>query len=298
MGNMHIVRLVLTAFAALNGMHAAQAVGAGAGAAAFNALPSTGLNETVIGVPAGPTRGDVLETTLYRPDGAGPFPLLVINHGKALGDPKEQERERFETLAAAFVRRGYAVMIPMRRGFAQSGGKYIEHGCNMAANGYTQAADVRDVVQFARSQPWIDGSHIVVAGQSYGGLATMALATQRLPGVRGVMNFAGGLRVTGHTCDWQGALVRAFGEFGQRSKVASLWMYGENDSYFPPALAQRMHHAYTAMGGEGELVVFGPFQRDAHTLLASSNGEAVWAAPVERFLARIGMPVAERFTVL
>ena len=32
-----------------------------------------------------------LETTLYLPEGDGPFPIAVINHGKANGDPKFQD---------------------------------------------------------------------------------------------------------------------------------------------------------------------------------------------------------------
>ncbi|MBP8310021.1 MAG: hypothetical protein KAY46_22280, partial [Burkholderiaceae bacterium] len=35
-----------------------------------------------------------LEATLYRPDGPGPFPLVIINHGKESGDPKFQRRYR------------------------------------------------------------------------------------------------------------------------------------------------------------------------------------------------------------
>ncbi|MBY0240344.1 MAG: prolyl oligopeptidase family serine peptidase [Burkholderiaceae bacterium] len=263
------------------------------------ALPrsSTHLNEDIIRVPAGPSLAVTLETTVYKPDGPGPFPLLVINHGKAAGDPKLQSRDRFVFMASAFVRRGYAVMVPMRTGFAQSTGNYIEHGCNMTANGYTQANDVRDVIRYARRQNWVDAQRIVVAGQSYGGLATMALATQAVPGVRGVMNFAGGLKMMGGNCDWQQALVRAFGEYGRRGKVASLWMYGANDQYFPPALADRLHQAYTGAGGRAELVAFGPFKRDAHTMLASRDGEAVWLPEAARFLARIGMPFEERYAL-
>ena len=248
-------------------------------------------------IPAGPNLAVSLETTVYKPDGAGPFPLLVINHGKAPGDPRLQTRDRFIHMASAFVRRGYAVMVPMRTGFAHSTGRYIDHGCDMAANGYTQAGDIRDAIRYARGLDWVDGGRIVVAGQSYGGLATMALATQELPGVRGVMNFAGGLRVHGGPCDWQGALVRAFGDYGRRGKVPSLWMYGANDSYFGPELVDRMHQAYVNAGGSAKLVAFGDFKRDAHTMLASRDGEAVWLPEAERFLASIGMPVAEAYTV-
>jgi dienelactone hydrolase len=188
-------------------------------------------------------------------------------------------------------------MVPMRTGFAHSTGHYIDHGCDMAANGYTQANDVRDAIRYARGQRWVDPRRIVVAGQSYGGLATMALATQPVAGVRGVMNFAGGLKMVGGNCDWQEALVRAFGEYGRRGKVASLWMYGANDQYFPPALAGRLHQAYTGAGGRAELVAFGPFKRDAHTMLASRDGEAVWLPQAARFLESIGMPFQERYAL-
>ena len=251
------------------------------------------LNEQIITIPAGASQTISLETTLYKPAGEGPFPLLIINHGKAPGNPKLQQRDRFVYMATQFVRRGYAVLVPMRTGFAQSSGKYIDYGCNMTANGYTQASDIADVVQFARKQPWIDGERIVIAGQSYGGLASMALSTRELPGVRGVMNFAGGLKMHGGSCDWQSALVDAFGEYGRKNKIASLWMYGANDSYFGPELVGRMYDAFSANGGKAELVAYGPFKNDAHTMLGSRDGQQVWVPEVERFLFKLGMPIRE-----
>jgi len=80
------------------------------------------------------------ETTLFKPDGAGPFPVAVINHGKASGNPRFQERARHLVASREFVRRGYAVVLPMRMGFSKSGGHYHESGgCNIAANGELQA---------------------------------------------------------------------------------------------------------------------------------------------------------------
>ncbi len=255
------------------------------------------LNEQIFAVPAGPGRLSTLQTTVFRPNGPGPFPLLVINHGKEPGDPRLQPRDRFIFMANAFVRRGYAVMVPMRQGFAESTGRYADHGCNMTANGYAQADDVRDTIAFAREQKWIDDSRIVVAGQSYGGLATIALGTQDLPGVRGLINFAGGLRDDGNYCDWRGELVRAFGEYGARNKVASLWLYGINDSLFAPELVARMHGAFTSAGGEARLYQFGAFKRDSHGVIASRDGEKIWWKETERFLDRVGMPTKEIFKV-
>ncbi|WP_242404486.1 dienelactone hydrolase family protein [Janthinobacterium agaricidamnosum] len=254
------------------------------------------VNEQIIMVPA--SQGRVaLETTLFRPNGDGPFPLLIINHGKQAGDPHAQRRDRFIYMATSFVRRGYAVLVPMRTGFAQSSGTYVGHGCDMTANGNAQADDIVDVVNYARRQPWADGERIVVAGQSYGGLAAVALAARPVPGVRGVLNFAGGLRDDDHGCDWKSALAKAYANYGAHNRIPSLWLYGANDSYFAPQLVQRMYRSFTGSGGGASLYAYGPYKNDAHVMLASRDGEAVWRAPTERFLQVIGMPTADIYPV-
>ncbi len=51
-------------------------------------LISAPLDEKVVMLPVveGPDSVQ-LETTIYKPPGDGPFPLVVMNHGKALGNP-------------------------------------------------------------------------------------------------------------------------------------------------------------------------------------------------------------------
>ncbi|WP_241687726.1 CocE/NonD family hydrolase [Janthinobacterium sp. 17J80-10] len=236
-----------------------------------------------------------LETTIFMPPGEGPFPLLVLNHGKALGDPRAQERARFLAISREFVKRGYVVVIPMRSGFSKSSGDYVEQHCDMTANGQIQANDLHDVLAYAVRQPWVDPDRILVGGQSYGGLTAMAFATHGFPGVKGVLNFAGGLRTQG--CPWQASLVRAFGSFGSQSRVPSLWFYGENDSYFNHELADRMHQAYTDAGGKATLVKFGAFKHDAHGMSGSRDGVRIWWPETEKFLRRIGMPTEEIFKI-
>ena len=248
------------------------------------------MNEQIVQVPAGPENRAMLETTVFRPNGPGPFPLLVINHGKDPGRPSAQPRDRFYHMATAFVKRGYAVMVPMRQGFANSTGRYRDRGCDMKANGYTQAEDIRATLAYARRQKWVDAGHIVVAGQSYGGLATMALGTEALPGVRGLINFAGGLRDDSNNCGWRSALVSAFAEYGGQNKIPSLWMYGQNDSLFGPELVARMHDAFEQAGGRAALVEYAPFKRDAHGMLASRDGQKVWLDDTMKFLDSVGMP--------
>lgn len=292
MSNLHAIRTLISASLAALAM--LPALGVSQTLPASQSVASTldyRMNEHVIQVPAG-SDDVLLETTVFQPDGPGPFPLIVINHGKDPGRPSLQSRDRFYHMASVFVKRGYAVMVPMRQGFSKSGGRYRDRGCDMTANGYTQAEDIRATLDYARQQPWIDGARMIVAGQSYGGLAAIALGTEALPGVRGLINVAGGLRDDSNRCAWRSQLVAAFADYGAKAKVPSLWLYGQNDSLFGPELAGRMHAAYVGAGGRGRLVEFPAFKRDAHGMLASRDGEKVWLQDTEQFLREIGMPTA------
>lgn len=249
------------------------------------------INEHVLMLPV-TENGKKLqfETTLYKPPGQGPFPLLLMNHGKERGKPSAQKRDRFLAMGREFVRRGYAVAVPMRKGFSKSEGIYSDYGCNMHDNGMVQADDIEAALRALTKLSWVDHDRVIVAGQSYGGLATMAFGTRQFPGVRGLLNFAGGLRIDGHYCDWQSALVTAFRSYGSRTSLPSLWFYGENDSYFDPSLAQRLQTAYQSAGGSSQLIAFGRFKSDAHGLVSSRDGIPVWWPATERFLQHIGLP--------
>lgn len=247
------------------------------------------MNERVVMVKVGSGFSSAeLETTLFRPDGDGPFPLVVINHGKAPGDPAFQERARFLVASREFVRRGYVVALPMRLGFSKSSGSYVAGGCNIASNGEMQAEWVEGVIDWLRAQPFVDRDRILVAGQSHGGLTTLALGARNPPGVRGLLNFAGGLRIP--SCSWEHALAQAFERYGARTKLPSLWFYGDNDSYFPPDVWRELHARYSAAGGGARLVAFGRFGRDAHGMFGSRAGLPLWVPAVERFLDAIGLP--------
>ena len=251
----------------------------------------TSVNEQVLMLPV-TLDGKKLqfETTIYKPQGEGPFPLLLMNHGKERGNPAAQKRDRFLAMSREFVRRGYAVAVPMRKGFSKSEGIYNDFGCNMHDNGLLQADDVEAALRSLTRMPWVDRDRVIVAGQSYGGLATMAFGTRQFPGVRGLLNFAGGLRIDGGACDWKSALVTAFASYGGRTTLPSLWFYGENDSYFDHALAQRLQSAYQAAGGPSQLIAYGRFKSDAHGLVSSRDGVSIWWPETENFLKRIGMP--------
>ena len=248
----------------------------------------TALNESVQVVPKKGLFTIGLETTLYKPDGDGPFPVVIINHGKSPGNPRFQGRYRPALAARYFLQRGYAVVVPMRQGFSQSEGNYIGVGCNIESNGEVQADDVQAALDYVSQQSWADNTRVLVAGQSHGGWTTLAFGTRNYSGVKGLVNFAGGLR-NDDCAGWQNTLVRGAAAYARTTAIPSIWFYGDNDSFFG-TVYRSMYERYTASGGKATLVAFGNFGTDAHAMFGARAGTVIWQPEVDKFLTSINMP--------
>jgi dienelactone hydrolase len=118
----------------------------------------------------------------------------------------------------------------------------------------------------------------------------MALGERSLPGLKALVNFAGGMSITTASCFWKTDLVLAFRSYGKRSRYPTLWFYGANDSYFDQGLAKEMHEAYTGAGGKAKLVAYGPFENDSHRMFGSINGRPIWVGETFAFLESQGLP--------
>lgn len=249
------------------------------------------LNEEILFIEKGSGLFSTkLETTVFKPAGNGPFPLVVINHGKAAGNTHFTLRTRFFYASQEFVKRGYAVMIPMRSGFSKSTGIYIGGGCNFESTGLAQAEDVRAALDYVKTLPYVDSQRIVIMGQSHGGLTTLAFGTVPYPGVRGLVNFAGGLR-NSNCVAWEEVLVRAFEGYGAKNRYPTLWFYGDNDSYWSKEYIDKMYKGYVQSGGSARLIAFGLYSGgDAHSMFGQKEGLLIWVPEVEKFLAELGLP--------
>jgi dienelactone hydrolase len=231
-----------------------------------------------------------LETTIFKPDGDGPFPLAIINHAKSKGlKPRNHERARYLAATREFIRRGYVVALPMRQGFSKSTGSYVDTECNIEWDGQIQAGNVVGIINYLKRKPYVDKDRIIVVGYSSGGLVALATGARNIPGVHGLINFAGGIRV--NECDdWVGSLVWAVTRYARHTRVPSLWLYGENDNVFPPYVVDRMYQRYTQAGGMATLVRFGKFGDDAHLMFGTADGLPIWLPDVEKFLQSLGLP--------
>jgi dienelactone hydrolase len=256
--------------------------------ASAQAVARARVEEQVLFIPRRDgDRISMLETTVYKPTGTGPFPLVVLNHGKSVGPPEKQKRERAVVASRALLGRGFVVVIPMRRGFSRSTGPYPFHGCDLTRDGLEQATDVVATLDHMTGLPYVDRTRMLVMGQSHGGLTSIAFSMTQYPGVRATINFAGGLSAPGCR-SWEDELVRAASTYGGRAHYPSLWLYTENDKLFQPWLFRRMYNAYWRAGGKVKLVHFPSFGNDGHHLISSWYGASIWLEEFDNFIAEIG----------
>ncbi|MFN8668145.1 MAG: alpha/beta fold hydrolase [Gemmatimonadaceae bacterium] len=115
-----------------------------------------------------------LAGTLTLPDGAGPFPAVVLITGSGAQDRDETifGHKPFAVLADALTRRGIAVLRYDDRGFAKSTGQFG------SATSVDFATDARAAVRYLASRPEIDARRIGLAGHSEGGMVAPLAAVE------------------------------------------------------------------------------------------------------------------------
>lgn len=242
-------------------------------------------------VPSSAAGARGLEALLVRPADDRRYPLALLSHGS----PRDAEVRRQMTpgryymQAIEFARRGFAVLIVMRRGYGISDGDYAEGASRCGRSEYLKSAnesaqDLRAAIEAMQRRSDVTTQGMIAIGQSAGGLASIALAGNAPPGLAAVINFAGGRGSRGDNdvCG-EDELVEAFGTLGRTARVPMLWVYSENDLYFWPELARRFHAAFQASGGRAKFVAAPAFGRDGHSLF-SPRGASIWIPMVDAFL--------------
>src|SRR5206468_6243838 len=82
----------------------------------------------------------------------------------------------YDALASWFVKRGYVVVVPRRRGYGLSTGEFAEASHRGSDASYLHAGreaakDIRATVEAFRSKDFVDGNRVLLAGQSAGGFS-------------------------------------------------------------------------------------------------------------------------------
>ena len=247
--------------------------------------------------PAGVAGLDVLEVRVHS---SKPRPLALLTHGTAYEPEQRAHVTPWAQLEQAvwFARRGYVALVVVRQGYGRSGGRMdgLEGGCGNHGSfhdaGEASADDLRAAARYMATQPEVDASQIISVGVSTGGFAQVALSAEMMPGLKATISFAGGRggNGKGDNCDLSG-LIAAFHDFGKHAKVPMLWLYAENDKWFPPKYSEQFERAYHDGGGQDEFQMVPPDGEDGHGYYRHI---AAWSDRVDAFLRTHNLlPLAE-----
>jgi carboxymethylenebutenolidase len=245
----------------------------------------------VADVVAFPSGDITLHGVLYKPEGTGPFPAIVYNHGSAAGMLSKQA---FDALGPVFASQGWVFFGPYRRGqgLSASAGAYI--GDQIAAakksGGISAGAaamvrllaedhlnDQLSALAWLRKQRFVQPNRIAVAGNSFGGIEVV-LGAERGSYCAAVAS-AAGAQSWALAPELQSLMTRAV----RNANAPIFFFQAANDYDLLPSktLSAAMKDARKTYKVK-IYSKYGNSHQDGHTF--GYFGSAVWADDVFRFL--------------
>jgi carboxymethylenebutenolidase len=224
---------------------------------------------------------------LYKPDGPGPFPALLWNHGS------ERRPGWLPEVGPLFMSGGYVFFVPHRRGQGRSPGPYIMDELERVGREQGAAARSRRLVtlleeqvddqlaglDYLRRLPYVDSARIALAGCSFGGIQTV-LAAERNPDIRAAVNFAGAAQTWRTSPELRERLLQAV----RQTTVPMLFIQAANDYDLTPT--QGLAGELDSLGRPVRTRVYPPFgetTQDGHEFCV--RGAPMWGPDVLAFLA-------------
>jgi carboxymethylenebutenolidase len=222
-----------------------------------------------------------LQGYFYVPDGKGPFPAVLWNHGS-------EKRPGAEAELAKFYRsHGFVFFLPHRHGQGRSPGTYIMEEiqashADPATSVQSQQVANEDVVAamtWLRAQEVVDADRIVVSGCSFGGIQTL-LAAEKGLGARAFIAFAPAAK------SWSNRVLQKRLEKAVLNAKAPVFvLQAKNDFSIGPT--EVLGKIAKANGGDGKIYpAFGNSSQDGHWGFATSQaGIEVWQKDVLEFIS-------------
>ncbi len=227
--------------------------------------------------------GQELHGFLWKPEGNGPFPAIVWNHGS------EKMPGSQPVLAKFYTAHSYVFFVPHRRGQGRSPGVYIQDLVIQAPPGARawrmvelQEAEVDDVIaglNYLKSRAFVDPARIAISGCSYGGIQTL-LTGERDVEVKALVPFAPGAMSWEQNGPLQDRLKRAV----DLAKAPVLLIQAENDYSLAPSRALSKEAIKKKKDFQSKIYpAFGNSHQDGHWGFCSSATD-VWGNDVLGFL--------------
>jgi dienelactone hydrolase len=120
-----------------------------------------------------PLGNGILHAQLYRPDGDGPFPVVIALHGcGGLAGHSEPVQPRYRDWAEQLLKEGNAVLLPDSYGSRELGPQCRVKERRLSAR-RERVADILAARQWLLDQPWTARDRISLLGWAHGASAVL-----------------------------------------------------------------------------------------------------------------------------
>jgi carboxymethylenebutenolidase len=222
-----------------------------------------------------------LHGVIYKPEGTGPYPALLYNHGSAEG---MNSNEAFERLGPMLVKRGWIMFAPYRRGqgLSRDAGPYIVDEMSAAARRGGDKAYYNTMVRllttdhlndqlaafaWLKQQKSVQSDRIAVIGNSFGGIETV-LGAERVSYCAAI-DATGAADTWEHSPELQSVLTRSV----RNSRAPIFFLQAENDYSLAPT--KTLSAAMKDAGKTAEAKIYPRLGNRLHRAIAS----VIWAHP-------------------
>ncbi len=271
--------------------------------AAGFAFPSSTVKQNSFRVPVSLRNGfgqmvkQDLVLTVVRDRQGRRRPFLVLLHGRpASVDARIRLGQvTFPGNASYFAGLGFVVLIPTRVGYGITGGPDLEYTGDCFDKDFSQGMttvveETRQVIDFAGNFLDVDRDRGLVVGDSFGGVAAIAVASARIPGVVAAINISGGdggdsVRHVDHPCR-PDQMSETFAAYGRSNRLPTLWMYSVNDRLWGPIYPKIWFRDFTDSGGRGEFVTLPADKNNGHFIFNRNPG--AWHPAFDQFIQSLG----------
>jgi dienelactone hydrolase len=195
-----------------------------------------------------PLGNGVLHAQLYKPDGDGPFPIVIALHGcGGLGGRSEPVLPRYRDWAELLLKAGDAVLLPDSYGSRELGPQCRVKDRHVHAN-RERVADIMASRQWLMQQPWAARDRISLIGWANGASALLWAVRPQLSS-----------RATGP--DFRSAIAfypdcRVASGLGWSTRVPTLLLIGARDDVSSPPACRQMIDGARGRSALARIVVY------------------------------------------
>ncbi len=230
---------------------------------------------------------------LYKPNGPGPFPAILYNHGSAEGMLSDTAAKAMGPLYAS---KGWIFFMPYRRGqgLSSKAGPYIGDQIDKAEKKGGKALAAKTMIQllttdhlddqlaavaWLKGQRFVQAKRIAVAGQSFGGIETI-LGAEKYP-------FCAAVDASGGAMSWKvaPALHKILKESVRQSKAPVFFFQAENDFDLGPS--NDLYKEMKTVGKSAQIKIYPAYGKthfDGHSF--TWLGNLIWFEDVFAFIQK------------